>query len=291
MDDLVIDLQPVGVEKLRIALDQLVAHLVRGIGENKVDEHVPELPDVLHCLRGVELDVLATLDAEPGEMTPVVVCLGNVKCHLGGHTAEARTGGTQPTAIDQHIVVGNLANLFDCIEAGMTGTDHSHVYVSVHAPIPRKQCCYSDKGICRQSHSRISLSMDTVLLVESLQTVRHDVTNYQAPMAPLPLAITPSRQCTPGVHDLEDHVPPGCTTERSCILSCGEAGILSSVPAGSFAGAVCILYGLHLDNRVVSSIDRPLRIRARRNGRTDHPGQQRGCCKCSKHGCSPRYHD
>jgi len=115
VNGLVTDPDGVRIDELRIALDELVAHVVRGVGEDQIDEHVAQVPDALHGLGPVDPDALAALDAELGTMGPVVMCLGQMQRHLGRHAANSRTGCAELAAVDKHVVFGDLSNLLDGI--------------------------------------------------------------------------------------------------------------------------------------------------------------------------------
>jgi hypothetical protein len=120
----------VGIQQLGIVLDQVfVVHLVGGVGEHQVDEGVAQVAHVLQRRRAVQRQRLAAADAVALQLVAHLVGIRQLDGHLRRHAADARTGGAERPAVDEYPVVRDLANLFDCVQTGVSRADHRHIEV------------------------------------------------------------------------------------------------------------------------------------------------------------------
>jgi hypothetical protein len=139
LDDALADLEPAAIEKLGVTVDQVVlVHLVGGVGQHQVDEGVAQVAHMLQGCLVVDLEVLSALDAVAPEPLSGLVGVGEMDRDLRRHTADPGAGGSEGTAIDQDPTIGDPADLFDGVQAGVARTDDGDIDFDGHGRPPRK---------------------------------------------------------------------------------------------------------------------------------------------------------
>ena len=136
---LAFNLEQVGLDELRVALDEeLLAHLVRAVGEDPVDEGVAHVLDVLHHLGVVDGDVLLAGAPVPAEDRRPVEVLRDLDERLGGHAPHPGAGRPRFAAVDQDETPARGLDAPQRVEAGAARTDYRHVHSSLFHDLLRR---------------------------------------------------------------------------------------------------------------------------------------------------------